>query len=77
MQFNRISKQVRVPANTLNPAKQTLLANAVLAQCDALDGVADGIVSKPAACNYDPAPLRCAGAPTPAMPACRTRRSPR
>lgn len=61
VQFNRISKQVRVPANTLNPAKQTLLANAVLAQCDALDGVADGIVSKPAACNYDPAPLRCAG----------------
>jgi hypothetical protein len=60
MQFNRISKQVRTPANTLNPAKQTLLANAVLAQCDALDGVADGIVSKPAACNYDPAPLRCA-----------------
>jgi hypothetical protein len=45
----------------LNPAKQTLLANAVLAQCDTLDGVADGIVSKPAACNYDPAPLRCAG----------------
>ena len=61
MQFNRISKQVRVPANTLNPAKQTLLANAVLAQCDALDGVADGIVSRPAACSYDPAPLRCAG----------------
>ncbi|KAF1073159.1 tannase/feruloyl esterase family alpha/beta hydrolase [Variovorax sp.] len=61
VQFNRISKQVRTPANALNPAKQTLLANAVLAQCDALDGVADGIVSKPAACNYDPAPLRCAG----------------
>lgn len=61
MQFNRISKQVRTPAHTLNPAKQTLLANAVLAQCDALDGVADGIVSKPAACNYDPTPLRCAG----------------
>jgi hypothetical protein len=33
----------------------------VLAQCDTLDGVADGIVSKPAACNFDPAPLRCAG----------------
>jgi hypothetical protein len=61
MQFNRIAKRVRTPANTLDPAKQTLLANAVLAQCDALDGVADGIVSRPAACNYDPTPLRCAG----------------
>ncbi|KQP45511.1 tannase/feruloyl esterase family alpha/beta hydrolase [Pseudorhodoferax sp. Leaf274] len=60
MQFNRISKQVRTPANTLNEAKQTLLANAVLAQCDGLDGVADGIISKPEACHYDAAPLRCA-----------------
>jgi feruloyl esterase len=61
MQFNRIAKHTRVPADTLNAAKQTLLANAVLAQCDAQDGVADGIISKPAACNFDPAPLRCAG----------------
>jgi hypothetical protein len=61
VQFNRIAKQVRVPANTLNPAKQTLLANAVLAQCDGLDGVADGIISKPAACTFDATALRCAG----------------
>jgi hypothetical protein len=60
MQFNRISKQVRTPANSLNPAKQALLANAVLAQCDGLDGATDGIISKPGACNYNPAPLRCA-----------------
>lgn len=61
MQFNRIAKQVRVPANTLNAGKQTLLANAVLAQCDGLDGVSDGIISKPAACNFDATALRCAG----------------
>ena len=63
MEFNRISKRARVAASnsSLNSAKQTLLANAVLAQCDALDGVTDGIISKPAACTYDPAPLRCAG----------------
>jgi hypothetical protein len=60
MQFNRIARQVRTPANALNPAKQTLLANAVLAQCDGLDGLVDGIVSRPRACTYDPAPLRCA-----------------
>ncbi|MDP9897003.1 feruloyl esterase [Variovorax boronicumulans] len=61
MQFNRIAKQVRVSANTLNPAKQTLLADAVLAQCDGLDGVADGIISKPAACTFNATALRCAG----------------
>ncbi|MDM0110034.1 tannase/feruloyl esterase family alpha/beta hydrolase [Variovorax sp. J22R24] len=60
MQFNRISKRVRTPANSLDAAKQALLANAVLAQCDGLDGASDGIISRPGACHYDPAPLRCA-----------------
>ena len=60
MQFNRIAKSVRNPAGMLNPAKQKLLADAVLAQCDKLDGLEDGIISKPAACNYDATPLRCA-----------------
>lgn len=60
-QFNRVAKAVRTAGASLNAAKQTLLANAVLAQCDALDGVTDGIISKPAACNYDPTPLRCSG----------------
>lgn len=59
MEFNRIAKRVRVAASTLNAQKQTLLANAVLAQCDPLDGVTDGIISKPAACTFDPAALRC------------------
>jgi feruloyl esterase len=61
MQFNRISKRVRTPANTLSPVKQALLANAVLAQCDGLDGLVDGIIGKPAACNFDATVLRCAG----------------
>jgi feruloyl esterase len=60
-QFNRVAKHVRTPGASLNAAKQTLLANAVLAQCDSLDGVTDGIISNPAACHYDPTPLRCAG----------------
>ncbi|MEM5389636.1 tannase/feruloyl esterase family alpha/beta hydrolase [Paraburkholderia phymatum] len=61
MQFNRVAKAVRVPAGTLNTAKQTLLANAVLSQCDELDGVKDGIISNPAACKFDPTVLRCPG----------------
>ncbi len=60
LQFNRIAKAVRNPAGNLNPGKQTLLAKAVLAKCDKLDGLEDGIISRPAACNYDPAELRCA-----------------
>jgi feruloyl esterase len=40
----------------------TLVANKILAQCDALDGVADGSVSNFQACKFDPAVLQCAGA---------------
>jgi feruloyl esterase len=61
MQFNRIATRVSTPANSLNAAKQTLLANETLKQCDALDGLADGIVGKPDACHVDTAPLRCVG----------------
>lgn len=65
IQFNRISKQVRTPANTLTAAKQKLLADAVLAQCDGQDGLVDGIISKPGACQFDATALRCpAGADT-------------
>ena len=61
LQFNRVSKAVRSPGGALGPAKQALLAKAVLAKCDAMDGLADGIVSKPAACAFDAAALRCPG----------------
>src|SRR5688572_10925192 len=61
MQFNRIAKQVRDPEARLSPAKQTLLANATLAQCDDDDGLVDGLISKPSACMVDTAPLRCVG----------------
>ena len=61
MQFNRVSRAVRAPGGALGPGKQALLTKAVLAQCDAADGLADGIVSKPAACGFDASTLRCAG----------------
>jgi hypothetical protein len=76
MQFNRIAKAVRNPAEMLNPAKQTLLAKAVLARCDKLDGLEDGIISRLADCGYDPTELRYPTAPTRATAACPTRRSP-
>jgi hypothetical protein len=45
----------------LSPAKVRLLARAVLAACDALDGLADGILSRAEACRFDPRRLLCRG----------------
>jgi feruloyl esterase len=48
----------------INPAQVQLVQDAVLAACDALDGVADGIVADPLACRarFDVRTLRCTGA---------------
>lgn len=43
-------------------ADLTLVANGILAQCDAQDGLADGMVNHFKACSFDPAVLQCAGA---------------
>jgi feruloyl esterase len=47
----------------LRPAQVRLVHDAVLAACDAADGLADGLVSNPVAClqRFDPASLRCQG----------------
>lgn len=47
----------------LSPAKTRLIADAVYAKCDALDGLKDGLVSNVAACRsaFDEAALRCSG----------------
>jgi feruloyl esterase len=41
------------------PAKYSLLHNAVLQACDALDGVRDGILEDPVRCKFDPGLLLC------------------
>jgi hypothetical protein len=38
-----------------------LLHEAVLAQCDAKDGLKDGVISDPRTCRVDFAPIRCSG----------------
>jgi Tannase and feruloyl esterase len=48
-----------IPAGTL-PA----ITAAVLAACDANDGLADGVVANPRACRFDPAVLACRGTDT-------------
>ncbi len=39
-----------------------VLRNGILTACDTHDGAADGLVSNPAACSFDPAVLQCSGA---------------
>ena len=49
----------------LTQPKVETLHRAVMAACDSLDGVKDGIVGNPAKCHYDPAALLCKGADGP------------
>jgi hypothetical protein len=47
------------PAGRLNPSKITFVDQAVLAACDAKDGVKDGVVDDPRRCNFDPSSVVC------------------
>ncbi|HUF72328.1 MAG TPA: tannase/feruloyl esterase family alpha/beta hydrolase [Gammaproteobacteria bacterium] len=51
----------------LRPDVLERVAAAATAQCDTLDGVADGVIEDPRRCNFDPARLQC-GAPGPGDP---------
>ena len=46
-------------ARFLTVEKETALNKAVLAACDAMDGVKDGILNDPRKCKFDPAALLC------------------
>lgn len=59
--FNRTAKALAAPGGAMSAAKVATVAAAVRDACDALDGVADGLVSNPQACTFDPAVLRCPG----------------
>ncbi|MGA2712415.1 MAG: tannase/feruloyl esterase family alpha/beta hydrolase [Bryobacteraceae bacterium] len=47
------------------PDKFKMLHNAVLAQCDMLDGVRDGVLEDPRRCKFDPKTIECKGANAP------------
>ncbi|MEP7315013.1 MAG: tannase/feruloyl esterase family alpha/beta hydrolase, partial [Pseudomonadota bacterium] len=49
------------PGAAIVAAKTPAIAQAVLAQCDARDGVKDGLVSEPRRCRVDLRKLACAG----------------
>lgn len=47
------------PASAIPNAKLPLLQSAAIAQCDAADGVKDGVIDDPRTCKFDPAALLC------------------
>jgi feruloyl esterase len=68
LQFGRITRALAAPGAYLNAAKRSVLLKTVMASCDSLDGVVDGLISNVAACNttFNPltatlsgTPLRC------------------
>jgi feruloyl esterase len=50
------------PASHVPPSKLSVIQNAVVAACDALDGVKDGVIADPRRCHFDPAVVQCKGA---------------
>jgi len=50
------------PEGALSEAKVETLHKAVLAACDRLDGVKDGLIGEPQKCHFDPSALLCKGA---------------
>lgn len=59
---NWISQAIhKDPATMISPEKLPAIAAAVLAECDALDGVKDGVLEDPRQCHFDPGTLLCKG----------------
>jgi len=51
-------------ASYIPPAKYPLIHKAAVEQCDALDGVKDGLIENPRRCKFDPKVLQCKGPDT-------------
>jgi hypothetical protein len=47
------------PGSAIPPSKLPVIQQAVVAACDSVDGVKDGLIEDPRACTFDPSVLRC------------------
>src|SRR6202040_4084323 len=52
------------PAGYLSPADIQLVDEAVMSQCDGLDGVVDGLIQDPRKCHFDPKSVMCTASKT-------------
>jgi pimeloyl-ACP methyl ester carboxylesterase len=52
------------PTKAFSPSDQKLVADAIVAACDAKDGLKDGMIFNTRQCSFDPASLACSGAKT-------------
>ena len=59
LQFNRVGSHLQNHASELNEEQRALLAEAVLARCDSLDGIEDGIIARLEDCTPDVDELLC------------------
>jgi hypothetical protein len=57
--------QLEMPQSEIPKSKLQMIQEAVLAKCDALDGVKDGIINDPGACHFDPKALLCTSGDAP------------
>ena len=60
-------------AQAITDTDRKMISDALLQQCDAKDGVADGIISDPLGCDFDPAVLACKEGKSQVMPSLRKR----
>ncbi len=63
---------LRDSASHLPPSALGVLYRAVLAACDRIDGVTDGLLEDPRRCKFDPVSVQCAANQTPGAGACLT-----
>jgi pimeloyl-ACP methyl ester carboxylesterase len=52
------------PSKAFSPSDQKLVTDAIVAACDAKDGLKDGMIFNIRQCTFDPASLACSGAKT-------------
>jgi feruloyl esterase len=67
--FGYLSRALNLdPASYIPPDRLPVIQSAVLAACDAQDGVRDGVVNLLSSCRFDPAVLLCKNEPSAALP---------
>lgn len=60
--YQKVMKQLAKPGSSLTKGKVQTIANAVMSQCDGLDGLKDNVIGRPDLCTVNLSALKCTGA---------------